>query len=113
LAPGKEHKTAFQTHISQFEFKVTALRLIGAPATFQDVMNVTLTPVFRNFAVVFFDDILNYSPSYKEHLQHLSAVLAILLKDQWKFKYIMYVFSHHSVAYLGHAVSEAGGATNS
>jgi hypothetical protein len=55
-----------------------AFGLTGAPATFQHAMNASLAPVFRKCALVFFDDILIYSPSYEEHLQHLSTVLEIL-----------------------------------
>lgn len=34
LEPGEEFKTTFQTHLGQYEFRVMAFRLIGAPGTF-------------------------------------------------------------------------------
>jgi hypothetical protein len=34
LVLGEEHKTAFQTHIGHFEFKVMAFGLTEAPTTF-------------------------------------------------------------------------------
>jgi hypothetical protein len=113
LAPGEENKIAFQTYSGHFEFKVMAFGSIGAPATFQHAMNVTLALVLRKFAVVFFDDILIYSPSYEDHLQHLSTVLSILQRDQWQVKFGKCVFAQRLVAYLGHVVSEAGVATDS
>ena len=86
LAPGEEHKTAFQTHNGHYEFKVMAFELTGAPATFQSAMNASLAPVLRKFALVFFDDILIYSATYQEHLTHLETVLSILQKDKWQVK---------------------------
>lgn len=34
LQPGEEPKTSFQTHLGQYEFKVMAFGLTGAPGTF-------------------------------------------------------------------------------
>lgn len=112
LAPGEEHETAFQTHNGHYEFKVMAFGLTGAPATFQHAMNATLAPVLHKFALVFFDDILIYSKSYEEHLQHLPQVLEILHKDQWRVKLSKCAFAQQSVAYLGHVVSAEGLATD-
>jgi hypothetical protein len=113
LAPGEEHKTAFQTHNGHFEFKVMAFGLTRAPATFQHAMNATLAPVLRKFAVVFFDDIPVYNPSYEAHLVHLDTVLSILQHDHWHVKRSKCVFAQQSVAYLEHVVSAEGIATDS
>lgn len=86
LAPGEEFKTAFQTHNGHYEFKVMAFGLTGAPTTFQHTMNASLAPVLRKYALIFFDDILIYSPTYEQHLKHLEEVLAILQRDQWQVK---------------------------
>jgi hypothetical protein len=45
-----------------------AFGLTGVPATFQAMMNETLVPVLRKFAIVFFDDILIYSKTREEHI---------------------------------------------
>lgn len=47
LQPWEEPKTAFQTHSGQYEFRVMAFGLTGAPATFQKAMNTTLAPLLR------------------------------------------------------------------
>ena len=90
-----------------------AFGLTGAPATFQHAMNVTLAPVLCKFALVFFDDILIYSRTYEDHLQHLSTVLSILQRDQWQVKKAKCTFARQEVAYLGYVVSAAGVATDS
>jgi hypothetical protein len=86
LAPGEEYKTAFLTHNGHYEFRVMAFGLTGAPTTFQFAMNASLAPVLWKFALVFFDDILIYSPDYEEHLQHIEQVLEILHRDKWQVK---------------------------
>lgn len=81
LEPGEEYKTAFQTHLRQYEFQVMTFGLTGAPRTFQGAMNATLAPSLRRFVIVFFDDILVYSRTYEEHLAHLSEVFQWLSAD--------------------------------
>ncbi|KAK1679066.1 hypothetical protein QYE76_039914 [Lolium multiflorum] len=112
LAPGEEHKTAFQTHNGHYEFKVMAFGLTGAPATFQHAMNDSLAPVLRKFALVFFDDILIYSPTFELHLEHLSTVLSILQRDKWHVKLSKCAFAQQKVNYLGHVVSSEGVSTD-
>ena len=78
LKKGEAFKTAFQTHSGHYEFRVMAFGLSGAPATFQKAMNTTLAPLLRKCVLIFFDDILIYSKSYEEHLQHIRLVLDLL-----------------------------------
>lgn len=112
LQPGEEAKTAFQTYFGQYEFRVMAFGLTGAPGTLQGAMNTTLAPGLRKFVLVFFDDILVYSRSFEEHLDHLSQVFEWLAKDQWKIKLSKCKFAQREIAYLGHVVSERRIATD-
>ena len=89
-----------------------AFGLTGVPATFQHAMNATLAPVLRKYALVFFDDILIYSNTYEEHLQHLSTVLSILRRDKWQVKMSKCTFAQQKVAYLGYVISAEGVATD-
>ena len=105
LAPGDEHKIAFQTHWGQFEFNVMAFGLTGAPNSFQGAMNTTLFSLLRKCVIVFFDDILIYSSTYEEHLQHSEQVFDLLSKDQWLVKLSKCKFAQQSIAYLGHVLT--------
>jgi hypothetical protein len=112
LLPGEEPKTAFQTHMGHFEFRVMAFGLTGAPNTFLGAMNETLAPVLCKCALVFFDDILIYSTSFEDHLNHLSTVLQLLQTDQWKVNLVKCAFAQTSIFYLGHVISADGVATD-
>jgi hypothetical protein len=112
LAPGEEHKTAFQTHCGQFEYTVMSFGLTGAPNSFQGAMNTTLHPLLRKCVLVFFDDILVYSATYADHVQHLAQVFELLSQDQWLVKLSKCSFAKQSINYLGHVVSAAGVSTD-
>jgi hypothetical protein len=46
-------------------------------------MNATLAPGLHRFVIVFFDDIMVYSATYEEHLEHLRLVFEWLHRDHW------------------------------
>jgi hypothetical protein len=106
LKAGEEYKTTFQTHFGQFEFRVMDFGLTGSPGTFQAAMNTTLASYLRKFVLVFFDDILIYSKTYEDHIQHIKLVLELLHKDQWKMKLSKCSFAQRQISYLGHVISE-------
>jgi hypothetical protein len=79
-------KTAFRTHEGLFEFLIMLFGLTNALATFQALMHDVLCPFLHWFVLVFFDDILIFSPSWSEHLRHIHLVLAKLQEHQLYMK---------------------------
>lgn len=112
VLPADEHKTAFKTHQGHYQFRVMPFGLCNAPATFQCVMNTVLRPCLRRSVLVFMDDILVYSASLEEHVQHLREVLTLLRDEQLFVKRNKCSFACDTLEYLGHIISADGVATD-
>jgi hypothetical protein len=108
MHPNDIHKTALRTHCGHFEFLVMAFGLTNAPSTFQALMNDILKPFIWKFTLVFFDDILIYSSSWTEHLQHVKHVFQLLRDNNLVLKKSKCSFGKSAVTYLGHIVSAQG-----
>ncbi|GJS07996.1 putative reverse transcriptase domain-containing protein [Tanacetum coccineum] len=67
-------KTAFRTRYGHFEFTVMPFGLTNAPAIFMDLMNRVY-------------DILIYSKTKEEHVEHLRLVLELLKKEKLYAKF--------------------------
>jgi hypothetical protein len=75
IRPSDILKTAFITKYGLYEFTVMSFGLTNAPAFFMNMMNSVFMDYLDKFVVVFIDDILIYSQSEEEHVNHLKMVL--------------------------------------
>jgi hypothetical protein len=101
-------KTAFKCHYGHYKFLVMPFGLTNAPATFQSCMNHVFNKQLRKFLLVFFDDLLIYSKTWEEHLQHVEQILAIMEKQSLYAKESKCEFGMTEVLYLGHIIGVKG-----
>ena len=108
ISPEDAHKTAFTTPIGQYEFKVLGQGLANSPATFQSVMNRIFAPHLHKFVVVYLDDIMIFSDTPDEHIQHIRTVLELLREHRLYAKKEKCTFNRTEVKFLGHLVGREG-----
>ena len=101
-------KTAFVSRYGSFEYMVMPFGLCNAPATFQRVMNIILREGLDKFVLVFLDDILIYSKTLEEHLEHIRAVLGRLREEKFFGRLHKCNFFCTEVEYLGFDVGADG-----
>ncbi|KAI2644189.1 Transposon Tf2-9 polyprotein [Labeo rohita] len=95
IREGDEWKTAFITPTSHYETLVMPFGLCNSPAAFQHLINDVLRDMLGRWCYAYLDDILIYSKTLEEHIQHVRAVLQRLLA--------------HQLYWCGHGSPETGG----
>jgi hypothetical protein len=108
IRPSYIPKTTFITKYGLYEFTVMSFGLTNAPALFMNLMNSVLMDCLDKFVLVFIDDILIYSQSEEEHVDHLKMVLQRLREQQMYAKLSKWKFWIDEVLFLGHIINKEG-----
>jgi hypothetical protein len=74
-------------------------------------MNAIFGQYMRQFVLIFMDDILVFSKSLGEHVEHLKKVFQILQDHELFIKFSKCAFAQQKISYLGHIISQDGVST--
>lgn len=107
IKPEDREKTAFVTQEGHWQWTRLPFGLKISPAVFQR----TLTNILRkyklmNFCICYIDDILIFSKTFEEHLEHIDSLLKAVQKEGFKLKQEKCSFAKRSVKYLGHIIEK-------
>jgi hypothetical protein len=108
VVEGDEEKTACHTTYGSYKFLVMPFGLTNAPATFCILMNDIFWEWIDDFVVVYIDDILIYSSSLEEHVEHLRKVFQRLKENKLYAKFEKCEFGVTEVDFLGHRITQEG-----
>lgn len=97
-------KTAFSVNGAKYEFLRMPFGLKNAPSIFQRCVDDILRPYIGKFAHVYIDDVLIYSSSPEEHLEHIRTIVNALHTANMKISDEKSHFFQDSVEYLGHII---------
>jgi hypothetical protein len=82
--------------------------MTNVPTTFQSCINHVFNKKLRKFLLVFFDDLLIYSKTWEEHLQHVEHILAIMEEQSLYAKESKCEYGMTEFLYLGHIIEVKG-----
>ncbi len=80
IKEGDEWKTVFLTTRVHYEYQVMPYGLANSPTIFQSFINYIFKDLLNQSVVAYIDDILIYSKSEAEHINHVKVVLSRLLE---------------------------------
>ena len=101
LTRESQAKSAFVVPMGKWQFKRTPFGLSQAPAYFQLLIDQVLMGC-GDFAMGYLDDIIVFSKSEEEHLQHLEEIFKRLKHFDLKMKRQKSSFFKKHLQYLGH-----------
>lgn len=112
IAVKDKEKTGFRTHRGLHHFNRMPFGLTNGPSTFQRIMQTVLAPFLWVFALVYIDDIVVYSYSFEEHLEHLKKVFKAFQQANLTLSPQKCHFAYQSLLLLGQKVSRLGLSTH-
>jgi len=108
-----EHeKLAFRTHRGLWQFVRMPFGYKNGPSIFQRVMQNILVPFLWIFALVYINDIVIFSLTFEDHVNHLDQVFQVIQASGVTLAVTKCHFGYQSVLLLGQKVSRLGLSTH-
>ena len=101
-------KLAITTPMGSYDFLVCPFGIKQAPSTFQRVVENVLRPYLTKFCMAYIDDIVVYSNTAEEHMQHLDLIFQALQKANFRIKLEKCSFFCKNVKLLGWVIGRDG-----
>ena len=105
---GSRAKTAFVTPWGFYQWVRIPFGLMNAPGCFQRHMEEVLGDYRDDFVIPYLDDIIIFSDSFHEHIEHIRKVLRRLRERGLKLKLGKCGFFKQEVKFLGRVVGRDG-----
>ena len=96
----------FVTPFGRWELNMVPFGLTQALANFQALISEVLK-CLSHFTIAYLDDIIIFSKTEEEHLQHLEIIFQRLCEAGLKLKWSKCSFMKLHIEYLGHLISES------
>ena len=97
-------KTAFVCHAGTYQYRRMPFGLTNAPASFQRALDLILTKYKWKTCLIYLDDIIVYSKTVEEHINHVDDILRCLSAAGVTLKIKKCKFFTTTVEYLGHVI---------
>ncbi|KAL2613368.1 hypothetical protein R1flu_025060 [Riccia fluitans] len=108
IAEADIEKTACRTRYGSFKFVVMPFGLCNAPSTFMTLMNAIFWEEMDQFVIIYIDDIMIYSRTWREHLEHTRVMLEKLRANKLYANEGKSEFGLTRINFLGHVVNADG-----
>ena len=105
LEESNQHYTAFRNPAGLYQFTVMPFGLHGGPATFQRLMNQVLQG-YDNYSAAYLDEVVIFSNTWAEHVQHLSFVLGKIHKAELTLNPAKCEWTRQETQYLGYQLGQ-------